>query len=49
VNVIAPALSIAFVALVQPALAGDPHSPQVAVSSLSEPAPISQNGATKPV
>jgi hypothetical protein len=46
-NLIAPTLAIAFVALVQPARAADPHRPQIAVSFLSEPAPIVQYGATK--
>jgi|SRR5215469_5506328 len=33
--------------VVMPALAGDPHAPQLNVSFLAQPAPITQNGSMR--
>jgi hypothetical protein len=44
---LAPVLAVALAGLAGPAHAADPHPPQIAVSFLSEPAPIVQSGATK--
>ncbi|RBP02099.1 murein DD-endopeptidase MepM/ murein hydrolase activator NlpD [Roseiarcus fermentans] len=46
-NAVLSALVVAAFALAPPALAADPHPPQVTVSFLAEPAPIVQEGATK--
>jgi murein DD-endopeptidase len=42
-----PVRLLALFVLVTPALAADPHPPQLAVSFLAEPAPIVQEGATR--
>jgi hypothetical protein len=41
-------LALVLLVVAMPALAADPHPPQFAVSFLAEPAPIVQDGSTRP-
>ena len=40
-------LALVLLVVAMPALAADPHPPQLAVSFLAEPAPIVQDGSTR--